>query len=55
MRFRVWRNVVSWPWVDGGGCGAQYGAERGEVVWVAGEDVVVETNGGDHQVGVDDV
>ncbi len=52
-----WLSVCdgSGPGVDGGGGWAQHGRERREVVWVAGEDVVAETEGGDHQVGVDDV
>ena len=45
----------SGPGVNGWGCRAQYRGERGEVVWVTGQDVVAETYGGDHQVGVDDV
>ena len=41
--------------MDCWGCRAQHGAERREVIWVPGEDVVAEAYGSDYQVGVDDV
>lgn len=46
---------VSRPGVDRGGGRSERGAKRCEVVGVAGQDVVARANGGDHQVGVDDV
>lgn len=46
---------LSGPGVDGGCCGAEWGGELGEVVGVAGEDVVAEPEGADDEVGVDDV
>jgi len=46
---------ASRPVVDRGGGGSERCAKRCEVVGVAGQDVVAQTNGGDHQVGVDDV
>lgn len=46
---------ASWPRVHGRSCWAQRLAERGEVVGVAGEDVVADAYGGDHEVGVDHV
>lgn len=41
------------PGMHGWGCRAQRRAERGEVVGVAGEDVVADAYGRDHEVGVD--
>lgn len=46
---------VSRPGMDRGGGRSECCAERREVFWVAGQDVVAQANGGDHQVGVDDV
>ena len=45
----------SGPSVDGGRCWTKNGAEVCEVVGVAGEDVLAEADGGDDEVGVDDV
>ncbi len=41
--------------MDCGGGRAEHGRQRGEVVWVAGEDVVAQPQCNDHQVGIDDV
>lgn len=46
---------ASRPGMDGGGCRSQHCAEDREVVGVAGEDIIAETNGRDHQVSVDDI
>ena len=41
--------------MDRGAGRSERSAERREVVWVSGQDVVAQTNRSDHQVGVDDV
>ena len=41
--------------MDRWGCWAEHGRQCGDVVRLAGGDVVAETDCDDHEVGVDDV
>ena len=51
---RWWMQIQGQEWTVGA-AGPNAGAERCEVVGVSGEDVVAETYGGYHRMGIDDV
>ena len=40
---------------DGDAGTAERGGDRSEVIWIAGEDLLVESLGNDHDTAVDDV